>query len=416
MKIAVYGQGKMGLPLAQVLAEKHDVIGVDVNEALVSEINRGGCPINEPGLKELLEKNLKSRSYSASTDFQKASDEASLHIILVPTLIKDGKADLSIVRDVAAKISKGLEKGDIVVTESTMPPGSTGGLIPILEKPGLKLGDFGLGHCPERTMSGTAIRDIRGRNPKIIGASDTNTGETLKRLYGKINSEGVILMSSIKAAELVKVFQGCYRDANIALANELAYVCEREGVGSGEVFEAANSDRVCFIHNPGYVGGHCIPYYPWFVIDEKTELMRKGREVNEGVIDRLAEKVMKVLENADKKPEESKILVLGLTFRGGVYEFEHSAAWPFIRKIKEKVAEVYAYDPLCREEDYKSFGAGRNEGFDGIDCIVILADHKEFKDMDFNEAKKGGVSGIVDGKNMLDSEKIRELGLVYESL
>lgn len=411
IKIAVYGQGKMGLPLSQVLAQYYPVVGVDINKKLIENLNNGINPINdEPGLSELLTKNIKSKNYEATTDFSYASKNSNIHIILVPTLIKENKPDLSIVRDVAKKISLWLKKDDIVITECTMPPGSTEMLVPILEESKLKyIKDFGLAHCPERTMTGTAIRDITGQYPKIIGASDERTLKIVKEIYEKINKKGVIIMSSITAAELVKVFEGCYRDVNIALANELSYVCSKYSCNSEEIFKAANSQPYCNIHKPGYVGGHCIPYYPWFVIDESTELMRTARKINEGVIDKLIMKVIEGLNEVGKSVKDSNILVLGLTFRGGVYEFEHTAADPFIKKLKKFTPRIYAYDPLCKREDYKRFEVEFKNDFKNIDCVVILTDHKEFKNLDLKNIKV-----IVDGRNILDKEKIKDSGIIYE--
>lgn len=416
IKIGVYGQGKMGLPLAQVMAHYYDVTGVDINKELVENLNNGLNPIkDEPDLSELLIGNLKNNCYRATTDFQQAAKNCNIHIILVPTLIKEGdnKPDLSVVEVVAKRISKGIKKGDIIITECTMPPGSTENLIPILEDSGLKyIMEFGLAHCPERTMTGTAIRDITTQYPKIIGASDERTLKILKEIYSKINKKGVIVMSSIIAAELVKVFEGCYRDVNIALANELSYVCEKYKVDSTEVFNAANSQPYCNIHKPGYVGGHCIPYYPWFVIDEKTDLMRTARKVNEYMIDRLITKVIEGLKEHDKAIMDSNILVLGLTFRGGVYEFAHTAAKPFIEKLKKFKPKIYAYDPLCNDKDYGKFGVEFKDiktidGFKGIDCIVILADHQEFKEIDWDEARKEMRNKIiVDMRNIVDKSKI----------
>jgi len=414
--ISVYGQGKMGLPLAQVMAQYYKVIGVDINKGLVERLSKGENPMpDEPGLGELILENNKSGSYNATVDFTLAARKANVHVILVPTLIKKNVPDLSVVRDVAGKVSKGLKRGDIVITECTMPPGSTEILVPILEKSGLKLGDFGLAHCPERTMSGTAIRDITGQYPKIIGASDKRTADVVKPIYEKINQKGVLMMSSVKAAEMVKVFEGCYRDANIALANELAYVCEREGVSAVEVFGAANSQPFCNIHKPGYVGGHCIPYYPWFVIDDKTVLMRKGREINEAVIERLAKKVENALASAGVGLKNANVLILGLTFRGGVYEFEHTAAKPFIERMKGP--RLYAYDPLCSKEDYKRFGVEEKRDVKGIDCIVVLTDHKEFKYLDFAKiAQESHKRIIVDGRGVVDAAKARKAGFDYIGL
>ena len=410
IKIAVYGQGKMGLPLAQVMAQYYKVIGVDINKNLVENLNKGINPIkDEHGLSELLAQNLKSKNYEATTDFSYASKNSNIHIILVPTLIKENKPDLSIVKDVAKKIIDGLKKNDIVITECTMPPGSTEMLIPVLEESGLKyLADFWLAHCPERTMTGTAIRDITGQYPKIIGACDERTLKIVKEIYEKINNKGTIVMSSIVAAEMVKVFEGCYRDVNIALANELSYVCEKYKINSEEIFKAANSQPYCHIHNPGYVGGHCIPYYPWFVIDKNTKLMRTARKINENVINTLIMKVIKGLNECNVAIRDSNILILGLTFRGNVYEFEHTPAKPFIEKLKKFNPKIYAYDPLCKAEDYKRFGVEFKNDFKNIDCVVILADHKEFYSIDWDKASREMRNKvIVDIRGVVDESKAK---------
>jgi len=411
IRIAIYGQGKMGLPLAQVIAQYHKVIGVDVNPELVKKLNKGTNPIiDEPGLRELLVSNLKSKNYLATTKFSRASKNSNIHIILVPTLIRENRPDLSVVRTVAKKISKGLKKGDIVITECTMPPGSTESLIPILEESKLKYKrDFGLAHCPERTMTGTAIRDITGQYPKIIGASDNRTLKILKDVYSKINERGAVIMPSIVASELVKVFEGCYRDVNIALANELAYVCEKYGVDSEEIFSAANTQPYCKIHKPGYVGGHCIPYYPWFVIDEKTKLMKIARAINEGVIDRLVMKVISSLNEANKSLKDSNILILGLTFRGDVYGFEHTPAKPFIEKLRSLKTNIYAYDPMCTKNDYKEFGVQFKDDFKDIDCVVILTDHKKFYEINWEKAAKEMRNNlIVDMRGVVRTEKMKK--------
>jgi len=232
--IAVYGLGKMGLPLAAVFADHGaNVIGVDINEKVVEMINRGENHVKEePGLDELVRRNVEAGRLKATTDGVWAAKQADVMVILVPTLTDErGNLRLGPVYDVAEKISQGLENGDIVITEATMPPRTTESLIPILEKSGLKLGEFGLAHAPERTMTGTAIRDITGQYPKIVGASDEKTLEAVIGIYETINGKGVIPMSSIKAAEAVKVFEGVYRDVNIALANEAGNVVRGARLG-----------------------------------------------------------------------------------------------------------------------------------------------------------------------------------------
>ncbi len=420
--IAVYGMGKMGLPLAAVFADHGaNVIGVDINERVVETINRGENHIKEePGLDELVKRNVEAGRLKATTDGVWAAKQADVMVILVPTLTDErGNLKLGPVYDVAEKISQGLEKGDIVITEATMPPGTTESLIPILEKSGIKLGDFGLAHAPERTMTGTAIRDITGQYPKIVGASDEKTLEAVIGIYETINKKGVIPMSSIKAAEAVKVFEGVYRDVNIGLANELAMWCEEHGLDALEVFKAANTQPYCHLHMPGAgVGGHCIPVYPWFVINlaRKTNprLTKTAREINDSMPHHIVELTVKALNSAGKPLKGSNILVLGLTFRGGVREFMKAAAKPIIEELKEWGANVYAYDPLCTKEDAERFGAEWKEDFDGVDAIVITADHREFKELNIEKiAERMSTRIIVDGRNVIDPKKAEKSGFIY---
>ncbi len=420
--IAVYGMGKMGLPLAAVFADHGaNVIGVDINERVVEAINRGENHIKEePGLDDLVRRNVEAGRLRATTDGVWAAKQADVMVILVPTLTDErGNLKLGPVYDVAEKISHGLEKGDIVITEATMPPGTTESLIPILEKSGLTLGEFGLAHAPERTMTGTAIRDITGQYPKIVGASDEKTLEAVIGIYETINRKGVIPMSSIKAAEAVKVFEGVYRDVNIGLANELAMWCEEHGLDALEVFKAANTQPYCHIHMPGAgVGGHCIPVYPWFVINlaKKTNprLTKTAREINDSMPHHVVELTVKALNSAGKPLKGSNILVLGLTFRGGVREFMKAAAKPVIEELKEWGANVYAYDPLCTREDAERFGAEWKEDFTGVDAIVITADHREFKELNLKKlAGEVHTRIIVDGRNVIDPEKAEKAGFIY---
>jgi len=420
--IAVYGLGKMGLPLAAVFADHGaNVIGVDINERVVEMINRGENHVKEePCLNELVKRNVEAGRLKATTDGIWAAKQADVMIILVPTLTDErGNLKLGPVYDVAEKISQGLEKGDIVITEATMPPGTTESLVPILEKSGLKLGEFGLAHAPERTMTGTAIRDITGQYPKIVGASDEKTLEAVIGIYETINRKGVIPMSSIKAAEAVKVFEGVYRDVNIALANELAMWCEEHGLDALEVFQAANTQPYCHLHMPGAgVGGHCIPVYPWFVINlaRKTNprLIKTAREINDSMPYHVVELTVKALNEIGRPVKGSNILVLGLTFRGGVREFMKAAAKPIIKELKEWGANVYAYDPLCTREDAERFGAEWKEDFRDVDAIVITADHKEFKELDLEKlAGEMRSKVIIDGRNVIEPHKAEELGFVY---
>ena len=268
-------------------------------------------------------------------------------------------------------------------------------------------------------MTGTAIRDITGQYPKIVGASDEKTLEAVIGIYETINKKGVIPMSSIKAAEAVKVFEGVYRDVNIALANELAMWCEEHGLDALEVFRAANTQPYCHLHMPGAgVGGHCIPIYPWFVINlakkSNPRLVKTAREINDSMPHHIVELTIKGLNQVGQPVKGSNILILGLTFRGGVREFMKSAAIPVIKELKEWGANIYAYDPLCTPEDAERFGAEWKEDFKDIDVIVITADHKEFKSLNLKEiAEQVRNKIIIDGRNVLEPEKAQKHDFIY---
>jgi len=419
--VAIYGLGKVGLPLATIFADKGaQVIGVDVDKNVVEIINRGQSHIKEElGLVSLVEKNVKRKRLKATTDAINAAKKSDIMIIAVPTLIKDNKPDLSNVESVGNNISKGLDKGDIVITECTMPPGSTEGLIPTLEKSGLKCGkDFGLAHCPERMMTGTAIRDISSQYPKIVGAIDRKTKEAVEGIYEVVNSKGVVPVSSIKAAECVKVFESVFRDINIALANELALLSERLGVDAMEIFEAAATQPCYMLHKPGCgVGGHCIPLYPYFIMNKHTRLIRAARRINDYMPQHTVHLIKEALNEAKKPIKGSNILVLGLTFRGDVKEFMKTPAKPIIDELKRLGANVFALDPLCYKQDARKFDVQLRDNFDGMDCTVIVADHKEFYDLDWERIKSEmRTRVIVDGRQVVDPKKMKELGFVYRGI
>jgi nucleotide sugar dehydrogenase len=420
--IAVYGMGKMGLPLACVFADKGaQVIGVDVSEKIVADLNKGVNHVpEEPGLKEMLARVLKAKRFRATTDAVAAAKESDVQIILIPTLLdRNFKPEMKPLEQLCEKIAGGMRKSSIVISECTMPPGSTEQLIPFLERGGLKCGkDFGLAHAPERTMTGTAIRDIEGQYPKVVGACNHETLDSVCGIYDAINSKGVIPVSSIKAAECVKVFEGVYRDVNIGLANELALYCDRIGVDAIEVFRVANTQPYCHIHTPGPgVGGHCIPVYPYFIMSEHTPITRAARNYNDWMREHIVNLAEQALKEKGKALKGANVFVLGLTFRGGVRAYHYTAAEPVIALLKRKGATVFAFDPLSTEADYKSFGVEKSQDYSKMDCVIILADHAEFRSYDWSAIiKKLRTKAVVDARQTLDPEFARKQGAAIKSI
>lgn len=414
-KIAVWGLGKMGLPLACIFADAgFEVTGIDADKTRVAALNRGENPVpEEPGLDAMLRSVTKK--FKATTQ----PVEADVHIILIPILLTNKKADFSILADVCKKIASVLRKGDVVVLESTAPPGTCEKVVtPLLEQSGLEAGkDFGVAHCPERTMSGTALQDITEKYPKIIGASDPETGRILSNLYSHVNKKGVLLLRDTKTAEAVKVFEGIYRDVNIALANELAVYCKEAGIDVTEVIAAANTQPFCHLHDPGAgVGGHCIPVYPYFIMSEKTDLIKTARKINESMPYHVVDLTEKMLKKSGLTLKGAHILLLGIAFRHGVKEERFSPFFPVRDELTRRGAVIYGYDPLYTKEEVERLGVRHCSKFEGVNGVVILTDYEEFKTLDWESIRKKGCTVIVDGRNILDEEKMTALGFNYTGI
>lgn len=417
---AVYGLGKMGLPLAAVIADKGGkVVGVDINKRIVEGINKGLCHVREPGLAEMVARNVENGRLTATSDLVRAAKDSDVMIILVPTLLDSrNNPDLSVIKSVSKSISRGLVHGDLVITESTLPPRTTRDVIlPILLDSGLKTGDFGLAHCPERTMSGRAILDITGAYPKIVGGIDEKSTETASAIYSRINSKGVIKVSDATTAEAVKVFEGLYRDVNIALANELEVICQELGIDAVEAFNAANTQPYSHLHMPGCgVGGHCIPVYPYFIIKtvkSPTRLLTLSRQINDGMAGYTVSLVEKGLKEAGAEIKGSNVLVLGITYRGDVEETRCSPAISMIDLLKRKGAKVFAYDPLLSDR-IEDFGAAPRsiEDVSDIDAIIIASDFKEFRTIDWRRLNLRH-KVMVDGRQVVDPKEIRKAGFIF---
>lgn len=417
--VSVFGLGKMGLPLAAVLADRGaTVIGVDIDPEVVSAVEAGASPVsNETGLPELVDRYGGGR-LSATTDGEAAVSEADIHILLVPTVVDDDHEPiLDPVLSAAESIRAGVSPGDLVVLESTVPPGTTDEmLVPAVTPDDRELipgTDFGVAYCPERTSSGRVIEDLTESYPKIVGGIDAASTTAAAAFYRKFNEPGVIEMRSSTEAEAVKVFEGVYRDVNIALANELAKACEQWGIDAHSVFDAANTQPYCDIHQPGVgVGGHCIPVYPHFVTNqyEETPLIETARAVNTSMpshtVDRLGDKL--AANGVDLA--EASVLILGLTYRPGVEELRYAPAIDVIDLLLDAGVDVSAHDPLLDPETIAGFGAmpvADPTAADGIDGIVLATGHEEYADLDIAALREAVDTPVfVDGRNFFDAEQL----------
>jgi UDP-N-acetyl-D-mannosaminuronic acid dehydrogenase len=392
--VAVYGLGKMGLPIASVFAEVTGVVeGVDVDQRVVSEIEQGGCPVDgEPGLDTLVADLVDSGKLSVTTDAESAARRATIHVIIVPTTIRSGnRPDLSALRSVSHAIGRGIEAGNLVLVESTVPPGSSRRVVrqTISKISGLSEEAFGVAFCPERTASGRALEDIRGSYPKIVGGVDEESTRLAELLYDEITSNEVIAVDDAETAECVKLFEGVYRDVNIALANELVVLGEELEVDVRSAIDAANTQPYCDLHTPGPgVGGHCIPYYPWFLTDglrSQSPLIPTARYVNDRMPAYTARRCLEFIGRRGIEPADSTVLVLGVAYRPEVAEARKSPAIDLAKTLANHDVEVYATDPVLGSFPAMDATVLPIESIYDIepDLIVVVTPHSAFETIDW---------------------------------
>lgn len=406
-KVCVLGLGYIGLPTAGVLATHgFKVIGVDVNERVVAKVQRGEPHIKEPGLRTLVEAAVKSGNLTPRTE----PEEADVFIIAVPTPVtNDKRADLSFVKAAAESVVSVLRNGNLVVLESTCPPGTTRDvLIPILARSGLKVGEeIYLAHCPERVLPGRILKELI-ENDRVIGGIDRESAEKARELYSTF-VEGKIYLTDATTAEMVKLVENTYRDVNIALANELAIICEKLDIDAWKVIKLANKHPRVNLHKPGPgVGGHCLPVDPWFIVEkfpEEARLMRLSREINDGQPRHVFELIAEMTQHI----QLPKVAILGLSYKGNVDDTRESPTWELLRLLEESGYVVALHDPHVDSDKVEL--AILEEAVQGADCAVIMADHEEFMYLDPVElGKLMRTKQIIDTRNILNLEKWRGMG------
>jgi len=415
---AIYGMGNVGGSIAAVwLRSGATVIGVDISKKLLTEIQNGKSHKKEPLLSETFSKYIIKKSLTLTSNGIEASKNSSIKIIVVPVGLKNKKVDLSSVIKVSENIAKGLKKGDTVILSPSVPPGTTEKIVlPILEKISKLKGekDFNLIYNPERIFEGRAVQDIEENYPAIISGLGPKSLKTAENLFKIISRKGILKMPSLAEAEAEKLFEGAYRDVNIALANELADYCEKIGINYWDTRKAANSQPFCHLHYPGTgVGGLCIPVYPRIIIEDASKigktmnLLQHSRKINDNMPKKCVEESIKLLSKNKIKPKNAKIAVLGLGFRGEVTDTRLSPTYDVVDQFLKKECTVTVHDPYIFEDDYlpKSVSLTKNISIatKNADLVFISSDHKSYSKLtskSFSQGKK--LILFFDGRNILN--------------
>ncbi|MGV8058610.1 MAG: nucleotide sugar dehydrogenase [Smithellaceae bacterium] len=421
-KIAVIGLGYVGLPLAAHLSYHFPVIGYDNNEASIEELKKG-----HDRTMELNDAELKKANIFFTADPADLS-QCRLFIVAVPTPVDHFHVpDLTAMENASTIIGRHLSAGSCVVYESTVYPGVTEDIcVPILEKESnLQFGrDFSVGYSPERINPGDKVHSL-AKTVKIISASDNATLDFLEGVYGSVVKAGLHRASSIKVAEAAKVIENTQRDINIALMNELSIIFNKMGIDTVEVLEAAETKWNFLSFRPGLVGGHCIGVDPYYLtykaesIGYRPEVILSGRRINDSMGKYIAERTIKLLIAADKQVRNTRVAILGLSFKENVPDLRNTRVIDIINELKEYGVEVLVHDPLALPEEARlHFGLelASMKDIHDVDAIVLAVAHRTYQDMGLTRIAalcRKGCPILIDAKAVFEPKLARSLGINY---
>ncbi|TDT44759.1 UDP-N-acetyl-D-galactosamine dehydrogenase [Maribacter spongiicola] len=403
MKIGIIGLGYVGLPLAALFAKKYHVIGFDINQKRVDEINTGKditLELTDLDLESVLtiKNEIKGNGLVCTTNINDLED-CNCYIITVPTPVDDTKRPIFTPLIKASEaVGKVLKKNDIVIYESTVYPGATEEIcIPELEKSsGLIFNtDFYVGYSPERINPGDKMHTVE-KILKVTSGSTPETAITVDNLYASVITAGTHLAPTIKVAEASKVIENTQRDINIAFMNELAKIFHLLGIDTKDVLEAAGTKWNFLPFNPGLVGGHCIGVDPYYLAQKAQEngynpdLILAARRINDGMGEYISLQIIKLMLKHDLVVKGAKVLIMGITFKEDCPDIRNTKVVDMIKSLNEYRVETTIYDPWANpEEVFHEYGivTTNTKPDDQFDILIMAVAHKEFIEADLSQFK-----------------------------
>jgi len=398
--VSVVGCGRIGLPTALVFAEAgFRVLGVDTNPQVVSLLTKGKAPFDEPRMGELLKKHVKNGRFTATIDIRRASSESDVVIFVVPTPIdQNKKPDYSTVEKPCKDVGLGLRRGSMVIIASTTGPGIAETLVKdaLENSSGLKAGvDFGLACSPTRAAPERVLSDIVSY-ARVVGAINEQSLRVAGFVLGTVVKGGIVPVKDMRTAEAVKLFENVYRDVSIALANELAQLCEKVGIDFLEAQKAANTQPYCHILVPGVVGGH-IPKDPFLLVEEaenvnvNLRMVLLARKINDEMVAHTIRLTKDALKHCGKVLRRARITVLGVSYRANVKEPRGSLTRQLVDSLRAKDAAVRVYDPFYSFKEMKDLGYSAEltltRAVEGADCLIFVVGHDRFKRLNLRRVR-----------------------------
>lgn len=385
--IAVLGLGYVGLPIALEFAKQYRVVGYDVSADRVAMMQRGEDPSRQ----------MPSDAFT-NVDITFTADpvdlkQAHFFVVAVPTPVDEYKVpDLKPLQRASEAIGRALKPGDYVVYESTVYPGCTeDDCLPLLKQySGLTLGvDFKLGYSPERINPGDKVRTLPNIL-KVVSGSDAEAAKTIADIYGSIITAGIYVAPTIKVAEAAKVIENTQRDLNISLMNELSVIFDRMGVDTQEVIKAATTKWNFLPFTPGLVGGHCISIDPYYLLYKARQLgyepqvINSGRRINDGMPAYVATKLVQMLLRKAKNPGNTKVLIMGLTFKENVSDVRNSKVADLVRELMKYAINVHLVDPCASPNEVaQEYGMTLLDmPASQYDAVIVTVGHDEYRALD----------------------------------
>ena len=413
--ICVVGLGYVGVPLAEAFSKSFRVIGFDTDSDKVKELSESSHNQN------LL-----------LTDNHKEIGKANFIIICVPTPVtKSKEPDLSHIRSAAEIVGRNMKQGAVVILESTVYPGVTEEMVkPILEREsGLSCGEgFKIAYSPERINPSDPEHSI-DKITKVVAGMDEETTELVAQLYGKVTHH-IFRVKDIKTAEAAKVIENVQRDLNIALVNELAIIFGRMGLSTKDILDAAATKWNFHRYSPGFVGGHCIPVDPYYLVYKARELgyrpqvILMGRAINDYMPKHIAQMTIKALNDVGKIIKGSQVLIMGLTYKENVADIRETPVKEIIKELKEFGVMVSGFDPILSGEDFESelrikLIKDLEQAKDmKPDCVILAVAHSPFHKLNLSDLRQMQNNDpiLIDIRALFDPEEAKKAGFYYRTL
>ncbi len=435
--IAIVGFGYIGTVIGAVLADRGwPVTGIDVRQNVVDEINLGKTSVPEPGLDELVANSVRMGRLRATSDFGALADNDFVIVTVGTPLGPDYEPIVDDITAAARAVGQQLRKGHLIILKSTVPPDTTENLVrPILEEAsGLRAGvDFGLAFCPERIAEGQAIHELTSI-PVVVGAVDERSARACATLWRHALGVDSVIVDNPRTAEMVKLADNLWVDLNVALANELAKLCDQLDMDALQVIEAANTmpkggGPVNILRPSMGVGGYCLTKDPWFLnhlgqsVGLDLAIPRTSRTVNDTMPAYTYGLLTKLLAEQGKTIENSKIAVLGIAFKNNTGDCRLTPTKYVVAMLEESGCQLSIHDPWVPDEEAHAVTSipltpDIESAVKDADALMVLAGHREFHQIPLTRLADLTTAGCVflDGRNSFDPAAVRAAGFVYKGV